>query len=187
MRTRPASPRITPLPLEEANEEQRELLGAMSPPLNIFATLARYPGLFRRWLPFGGKLMQGGKLPARDRELVILRVAWRTEAAYEWAQHVAIAQAAGLTDDEIERIPADFDAWPAEDAVLLRSVDELLDDHCIADETWKTLESRYSVEQMIELPMLAGHYALLAGALNSLGVQPERAAPALGSATVSGG
>jgi acyl-CoA dehydrogenase-like protein len=33
---------------------------------------------------------------------------------------------------------------------------------------------------LIELVVLAGHYALLAGVLNSLGVQPEGPLPALG-------
>ncbi len=86
MADRPTSPRVPPLGPEDATDDQRELLGALGGEgaLNIFKTLARHPGLFRRWMPFGGKLMQGGKLPPRDRELVILRVAWRCQAAYEW-------------------------------------------------------------------------------------------------------
>ena len=99
---------------------------------------------------------------------------------YEWAQHVAIAGAAGLTDDEIRRVAAGPDAagWSADDAAVLRAVDELHDDHCIGDATWTTLAARYDTEQLIEIPMLAGHYAMLAGVLNSLGVQPESRRPA---------
>ena len=44
-------------------------------PPNLFATLGRHRGLFRRWLLFAGALMPGGKLPRADTELVILRVA----------------------------------------------------------------------------------------------------------------
>jgi hypothetical protein len=66
---------------------------------------------------------------------------------------------------------------------LLRAVDDLLDDHRIGDDTWNALAGRYGTEQLIEIPMLAGHYAMLAGMLNSLGVEPETAdLPALGEA-----
>lgn len=152
--------------------------------LNIFATLVRHPGLFRRWMPFGGKLLQGSKLSPRDRELVILRVAMRCQARYEWAQHVGIAKDAGLSDDEIRAVAAGPDApsWSPEDALVLRAVDELHDDHCITDATWAALRERFTEHQVIELPMLAGHYALLAGALNSFGVQPEGELPQLGDA-----
>src|SRR5262249_32005457 len=109
--------------------------------------------------------------------------AFRSGARYEWAQHVAIARTAGLADDEIARVAAGPDAagWSADDAALLRAVDELQDDHAIGDATWSALAARFETRQLIEIPMLAGHYAMLAGVLNSLGVQPESAElPALG-------
>jgi hypothetical protein len=59
-------------------------------------------------------------------------------------------------------------------------VDELQDGHCISEATWASLAERYDERQLIELPMLSGHYALLAGALNSFGVQPEGPLPGLG-------
>jgi alkylhydroperoxidase family enzyme len=83
----------------------RELLGSVAvrgtPASNIFTTLVRHRGLFRRWLPFGGKLL-AGRIPARERELIILRTGWLCRAEYEWGQHVLIARQAGVTDDEIE-------------------------------------------------------------------------------------
>src|SRR5437879_9064367 len=107
--SRPLTPRLAPLPEGEQDEQARELLGEAAAPgapaANIFATLVRHPGLFRRWLPFGGKLL-AGKLPARDRELLILRTGWRCQAEYEWGQHVGIATSAGVTEDEIVRLPA---------------------------------------------------------------------------------
>ena len=83
--------RIAPVPPVERTGQVRELLDTArvgtGPDANIFATLVRAPGLFRRWLPFGGKLL-AGKLPARDRELLILRTGWNCRAEYEWAQHL---------------------------------------------------------------------------------------------------
>ncbi len=139
---------------------------------NIFTTLVQAPGLFRRWLPFGGKLLRG-KIPARERELMILRTGWNCGAAYEWAQHAPIALACGLTAEEIDRVVLgpDAEGWAGFDATLLRAADELHRDFRISDATWSELSAVYSTEQLIELPMLVGHYHLVAMTLNSLGVQ----------------
>ena len=85
------------------------------------------PGLFSRWLPFGGKLLGGGKLPARDRELLILRTGWLCHAEYEWAQHREISKSIGIATDEIARVREGPDAagWDPFDATLLRAADEL--------------------------------------------------------------
>ena len=133
------------------------------------------------WTPFAGKLF-AGKLPARDRELVVLRTGWRTQAAYEWGQHVGIARDAGISDEEIRCIVAGPSApgWTSQDAAVLRAVDELDGEHCISDATWNDLSETLDERQMIELTMLSGHYAMLAGTLNSLGVQAERSLPGLG-------
>src|SRR4051812_37334085 len=124
MAPRPTTPRIPPLPPEEEDEQARELLatsaGTGGLATNIFRTLVRNPGMFRRWGPFGGKVLNG-KLPARERELMILRTGWNCQSEYEWGQHVGIGKAAGLTDDEIERIKAGPDdaGWDPFDATLL--------------------------------------------------------------------
>jgi 4-carboxymuconolactone decarboxylase len=184
MTPRPTTPRLAPLREDECTEAQREVLADVGGPdaLNIFATLARYPRLFRRWSPFAGKLLRGGRLADRDRELVILRTALLTEAGYEWGQHVAIGRTAGLSDDEIGQIAIGPQApgWSDEDRSLLTAVDELIGDRCVTDGTWAQLASRYDEEELIEITMLAGSYAMLAGTLNSLGVQLEGDQPALG-------
>ena len=96
-----ASPRIEPLPHEEWDDVLTRVLegssGGTEAPMHIFTTLARAPGdLFRRWLGFGGALL-GGTLPARLREVVILRTAYRFDGRYEWAQHIELAERAGVS------------------------------------------------------------------------------------------
>lgn len=172
---RPAAPRIPPLPREERSPSVQALLETATvagAEANIFTTLVRAEGLTRKWMPFGGKLLNG-KIPARDRELLILRTGWNCRSEYEWAQHVVIGLEAGLTGEEIDRVPAGPDApgWEPFDATLLRAADELHGDWCISDATWVGLGERYHTAQLIELPMLVGHYHMVAMTLNSLGVQ----------------
>jgi 4-carboxymuconolactone decarboxylase len=182
MPERPAAHRIAPLAPGDQDEQARQLLDGAgrpgTPASNIFTTLVRHPGLFRRWLPFGGKLLSG-KLAARDRELLILRTGWRCRSEYEWGQHVLIGREAGLSDEEIRRIQDGPDAsgWSARDVTLLRAADELHEDACISDATWAALADQYDERQLIEVPMVVGHYHLVAFTLNSLGVQRESGVP----------
>jgi alkylhydroperoxidase family enzyme len=168
--------RIAPVPVDERVGDIRELLdqaqAASAPDANIFATLVRAPGVFRRWLPFGGKLLNG-KIPPRERELLILRTGWNCGAEYEWAQHVVIGERCGLTREEIRRIVDGPEAagWEPFDVTLLRAADELHARYSITDETWSALAARYDTAQLIELPMLVGHYHLVAMTLNSLKVE----------------
>lgn len=173
-----SEPRLAPLAPDEMSEDARALYDVAAPPgartVNIFATLVRHPGLFRRWLPFGGKLLRG-RLPTRDRELMILRTAWRCRSEYEWAQHIPLAHDAGVTAAEVEAVVAgpDDPSWSPADAALLRAVDELHDAGRIGDETWASLAGRYDERQLIEVPMLIGHYHMVGFTLNSLNVQLE--------------
>ncbi len=170
-----ASPRIPPLPASAWSDEVRKLL-APTPhegdhPFNIFTTLARHPVLMRRWLPFGTQML-AGELPARDRELLILRTGWNCRSEYEWGQHVRIGRAVGLTDEEIRSVATGPTApgWTPLEAALLRAADELHAESRIGDATWAALRERYDEKQLIEVPMLVGQYHLVAFTLNSLGV-----------------
>ena len=176
-------PRIPPLPTAGREPRTEELLAGLRRPdgseLNIFVTLAHHPRLLKRWSAFGGVLLYGGRLSPRDRELLILRTAWRCHAHYEWGQHVAIALDAGVTADEVDRIasgPA-AEGWSVEDAALMRAADELHADSRIGDATWAELSTRYDEQQLIEVCMVVGNYHLVAFTLNSLGVEPEPGLP----------
>jgi alkylhydroperoxidase family enzyme len=169
-------PRIPPLPADERDERTTELLRGLmgGGEMNIFTTLARHPKLLKRWAAFGGTLLAGGDLPAREREILILRTGANCQSHYEWGQHVRIGKDAGLTDDEIRMIFEGPDAgWEADDRALVVAADELHNDSRISDGTWAALRARYDDKQLIELLMVVGQYHLVSFTLNSLGVERE--------------
>jgi len=89
--------------------EVREILDSTTVGIsdaNVSTTLVRNPALFRRWIPFGTAVMNG-TLPARERELLILRTGWNCRAPYEWAQHSLIALRVGIRQEEIDRVASD--------------------------------------------------------------------------------
>src|SRR5580658_9931865 len=97
--------RIEPLTAAEQSEEQRErlaplLAGPAPGATNLFATVLRHPKLFQRWQALGGMLLFRGLLPARDREILILRTAANTTSDYEWGQHARIAADIGMSAEE---------------------------------------------------------------------------------------
>jgi 4-carboxymuconolactone decarboxylase len=169
-------PRVPPLPESAWNDEVRELLrpgAATRKPLNIFSTLARHPKLLKRWQVFGNHVLSKSTLPARERELVILRTGFLCNSPYEFHQHTRIGLSAGLTADEIAKLRQDASAWSGPDAALIRACDELHADQMISEPTWQTLRARFDEQQLMDLVFAIGQYTLVSMALNTLGVQIE--------------
>jgi alkylhydroperoxidase family enzyme len=158
---------LEPLPREQWDDETRALLGDNT--LNVFATLAHHPKLMKRWMVFGNHVLAKSTLPARDRELLVLRTGWNCRAPYEWGQHVAIARAIGITDEEITRIAHGPDApgWSDADALLLRAADELHDETTLTDATYDALAARYDAQYLLDLVFTVGQYHLVSMALNA--------------------
>jgi alkylhydroperoxidase family enzyme len=183
MTERPTTSRITPVDLAEdrsPNSVDPELAEILShalthngAPLNIFAVLARHPKLLKRFNLLGGFLLNKGLLPARERELVILRIGWNAEAVYEFGQHTIIGRQVGVTVEERSALTRARDShpWSTGDAALIAMSDELSDDDCVSDATWELLAARWSEAELIELLIVAGFYRLVSGFLNSAGVQ----------------
>lgn len=171
------APRVKPLQDNELNAEQQEIMKPLArngQVFNIFRSMIHHPVLFKSWLTFANYVLsKRSSISARDREIAILRIGWLCRAEYEWAQHVIISRAAGITDEEIDRIAAGPDApgWDAFDAAIVRAADELHKDKIISDATWAKLSERYNEAQRMDLVFAIGQYNLVSMALNTFGVQ----------------
>ncbi|MDF9715391.1 carboxymuconolactone decarboxylase family protein [Nocardioides sp. ChNu-153] len=144
-------------------------------PPAVFLTLGRTRGLFWGWLHFAGRLMPGGRLPRRDTELVILRVATLAGSAYELTQHRRLARRAGLGEAEVARV-ADgpgAEGWTPRQRLLLGATDALVRDRDLDDETWAAVQAELGDRCAVELLLLVGHYDMLALVLHALRVQPD--------------
>jgi 4-carboxymuconolactone decarboxylase len=167
-------PRIPPLPREQRSAEQQQLVEATGSELNIFTTLVRHPKLFADFARFAGRLLRRSLLPDDARETVILRTAYRCRAGYEWAQHTEIARQVGMAEEIIAAIGTERPELGDQNlALLIRAADQLTERHDLDAETWAALRERYDDQQLIELCMLVGDYAMIAGVLNALRVPLE--------------
>ncbi|WP_405797742.1 carboxymuconolactone decarboxylase family protein [Streptomyces sp. NBC_01506] len=163
----------TPLAPAERTREQRELLSGVfgDDAPNLFSTVVRHPELFRAWLPFCLRLLAHSVFPGRERELLIIRTAWRCGCAYELTHHVGLGAREGLSGHELAALTGEAAVtWSSRERLLIAAADQLHADHVIHDDTLRELGGLLTTEQLIELPMLVGHYVLLAGTLRSLAV-----------------
>lgn len=159
--------------------EQRETLaktptGSDGRHLNVFLTLAHHPRLLKRFNVLAGAF-QKGVLPVVDRELVILRVAGRCGAAYEYAEHSRIALQVGLTLGDIEHLGAGTvsPTWDERQRALVGFTDQLLAHDAVEDSVWEAVPFSEDHAAMLELLCLIGFYRMTAGLLNSARVELE--------------
>ena len=180
-RDRPTQPRIEPI--TEFDGELEEILATAlthdGKPLNIFGTLGHHPKLLKRFNLLGGFILNKGLLPPRERELVILRVGANARAEYEFGQHTVIGLECGLTQNEIEAIVGEPDAygWSDADRALIALADDLHTDDCVSDDTWAQLAATWNEAELVELLVVAGFYRLVSGFLNSTGVRLDDGIP----------
>jgi alkylhydroperoxidase family enzyme len=168
------APLVPPFPAE-AQAAFDQIMPPGVPPLTLFTTLARSSRIYKKFRD--GGLLDKGSLSMRAREIMIDRTCARTGNAYEWGVHVAFfAERVGLSAAEIEALAlsgADWPAWSAEEAAIIRLADELHDTADVSASLWLLLKAHFSDEQVLELIALAGFYRTVAYYCNGLRLAPE--------------
>jgi alkylhydroperoxidase family enzyme len=143
-----------------------------APQMHLFTTLGQHKFLFLVWAFFSARLLRG-RLPLRDTELVILRVAHLRGSEYELQHHRKMGRRRGLD----EATQAMIFAWPDQgdgltdrQRTLLSATDEFVNHRTISDPVWQQLSSHLDRRQLIEFCMLAGQYDGLAATMSALAI-----------------
>jgi 4-carboxymuconolactone decarboxylase len=188
--TPPPETRLPPVPFATWDERTREVLLSYlrrpelylsgkpdAPPMPIVLELfAHHLALSDTWLAFSDMLASGdAKLDPATRELLILRVAWRTKSGYEWNQHRRMGAEVGLDETRLQAVVEgpDADVWTPRERTLLRAVDEMIDHFVVSPETWEGLSASFGPAEVFELLFVIGGYLCLATVLNSIGLQAD--------------
>jgi len=174
-------PRLSVLPVEQRTERQQALLEELTmivvdgvrKPRESQTTLEimiRHAELYKAHLEVAQQYLSGCELHIRHRELAILRIAWLSQAPYEWGSHVRIAKRNGVTSEEIEWVTEGSSAanWSRQERAIVRAMEELHADSMIGDDTWADLREFCNDKKLIELVILAGQYKTVAYYQNSL-------------------
>jgi 4-carboxymuconolactone decarboxylase len=182
--------RIPNCPREEWTDDAREVFAFWGEPnaweegskTNIMMVMGNHPALGKVYNNWGKHFLMANTLSTRQLEIIILRVAYKVQSAYEWHNHVGYGMNAGLTLEDIASI-RDYPSggnWSAEDSALIQATDDLIDHNVISDATWATLSASLNKQQMMDLTFTIGHYVMTSWAISSMGVPIEGGADAIG-------
>lgn len=165
--------RLPALGDDELPEPLKPVLAAW--PYRLHRTLAHSPASLQAWMPWAEHILRSNRLTPRQREIAILRVAWNARCAYEWGLHAWVARQVGMDDRDLEAVVAGADDghWAAEEAALVRGVDELMATHRVSDETWDVLARHLAPDQLVDWLYVTGQFATIAWILNGLRLPPE--------------
>jgi 4-carboxymuconolactone decarboxylase len=141
------------------------------------AALSDHPALVAGVEPFRRYISRESSLPARDRELLVLRLAALSQSAAVWHEHVPAGLAAGLSRTDVLRAGGVPDArgWSDFDGALLRAADELHAQSFVSNATWTRLAARYTRHQLMDTVFTVAHYSMWAMTVNTLGGAPDGA------------
>jgi 4-carboxymuconolactone decarboxylase len=183
--------RIPKLPREEWTDEAREVFSFWGEPnsweegsrTNIMMVMANHPDLGKAYNTFGKHFLVTNTVPLRERELIVMRVAWLVQSEYEWHNHVGYCLNLGMSLEEIAAIKDGADsAWPFSDLdrAILRGCDELVQGNDLTDATWAALAAHFDKRQMMDFVFTVGQYVMTSWAITAMRMPLEAHADKIG-------
>jgi alkylhydroperoxidase family enzyme len=174
----PQESRVKLLPVEEAKTRGREAgVSSSMSHLNIYRALLNHPELAGATAAQLSMLLwKANRLDNRLRELIIMRIAWRTGSVYEWTQHWHVAQRIGISGADILSVRDWRNAGTLDAAAkaVLAATDETLDRGRISDETWRVCAQHVGGEaELMEMVVAIGNWRTFSEVLRSLNIPLE--------------
>jgi len=168
MRIAPVAPGSRP---ELAGIEQRILQerGRVS---TLYQVLLNSAPLAEGWEALLTAIRNRASVPARLRELAILRIAVLNGAGYEFDAHVPHAQKAGVSDAAIAALKSATisDALPPLDRLVLELTDTMTRDIEVPDALFERVRERFDDAQLVELVATIAAYNMVSRFLVALRV-----------------
>jgi alkylhydroperoxidase family enzyme len=170
--------RIQLLPVDEAKARGRDAgVSSSMSHMNVFRALLNHPPLAGAASGLLAMLLwKANRLDNRLRELIIMRIAWRTGSAYEWTQHWHVALRIGMTEADILSV-RDWtrnDTLDAPAKAVLAATDETLDQGKISQATWEACKTHVGGEpELMEMVVAIGNWRTFSEVLRSLNIPLE--------------
>ena len=133
--------------------------------LNIFRALAHAETCALPVMRLGNAILHRQLLSERHRELLILLVARIEGGAYEWRQHVPIAEGVGVSKAQIAAIEngrCDPDAFDAAETALLALGKALIENVRVDDDVFNAAHAHFGDREIVEIILTVGFYMMMA-------------------------
>jgi 4-carboxymuconolactone decarboxylase len=170
--TRPA-PFPFPVTEELTPALRQEVLSRRS--LSVYRMIMHTPAVAPAFLMLSDALRHQTSLPGNWRELAILRVGHRYQAAYEIHHHERLGRSVGLSEAAIAatRPGGDQTVLDATEQFIIALVDELLQEHGLSDASRARALETMTANQLADLVLTVGFYQLVCNFLTTFGVPIE--------------
>ena len=142
--------------------------------LNLYRMLLHSPPVAEGWLAFLTAIRQKCSLPARVRELVIMRIAVLNAAEYEFQAHLPFAKKEGVSDAQVAALRTGDTAPFAEgERAALAYAEAMTRTIRVPDDVFAAVRRHFSEREMVELTATIGAYNLVSRFLEALQVDHE--------------
>lgn len=148
-------------------------------PPDLYRVLANAPAMLKAWVDLAWPLRLEATTSRALRELMIMRVAVLTDAAFEWEAHWPAALRAGVLEAQLSQL----NDWPSSaeftstERAALRCVDEVVRDGSASEEAVAGLRAEFSDAECVELLLTASFYCCVSRTLLSFGIMAGTAPP----------
>lgn len=152
----------------------REKFEKLPTKVNFFRMLGYSPGAFVPMIDLTNAIFRDLIISDYHKELMVLLVAAHENVAYEWEQHVSIAQAAGVRPDQFVAIAegclGDTKAFKEDERVLLRFGQAILDKGKAPGVLFKHAMEHFSIQELSDAIIVIGYYRMLSGYIQTFDI-----------------
>ena len=145
--------------------------------LHLYQMLLHAPPVAEGWLTYLTAIRQKSTLPGALRELVIMRVAILNGAPYEADQHAPIALKEGMTQAQLDALPAwqDSALFDGTERAVLAYTDAMTRNIQVDAPVFEAIRERFSHRHIIELTATVAAYNMVSRFLEALQVHSHDA------------
>ena len=144
------------------------------PPV-LYRALGNAPAMLKAWVDLAWPLRSEPETDRGLRELLIMRVAQLTDAAFEWVAHWDMAVHSGVTVEQLHALSTwpDSELFSEQERAALAVTDELTTDIAASDATFEQLARHFEPGPIVELVLTAAFYNCVSRTLRTLGLEPD--------------
>ena len=145
---------------------------------NMFRVMAHRPEIFTTMQAHFGAVLSTGTVPAKLKELIIVRTSQVNVTPYCLASHTILAKNLGWSDEQLSHLadwPQRDDFTPAEKAALRLAETVTRDANAVTDEQFAELRGFYSEGEIVELLCAIGLFNYFNRFNNALQMEPTKA------------
>lgn len=153
----------------------REKFENLPTKVNFFRMLGYSAGAFIPVIDLTNAIFRDLTISDYHKELLVLLLAAHENVAYEWEQHISIAQVAGVRPEQFVAIAEgrldDTVAFKEDERVLLRFGQAIIEKGKAPGVLFKHAQQHFSLQELSDAVIVIGYYRMVSGYLQTFDIE----------------